>query len=107
MYDAEKRARMNELFRQKLAAERNEEPTRDTAQVDTGDLREAFPDLAVDTAAGLAQIELVHNPNWILTETQRRSGEGRLMGLWFTDEAGARRLGLVDKTRVSEKAYSR
>jgi len=93
MYDAEKRARMNELFRQKLAAERNKESTCDTAQVDTGDLREAFRDLDEDTAAELARIELLHNPNWVLTETYR-SERGRLMGLWFTDEAGARRLGL-------------
>jgi len=83
---------MNELFRRKLAAERAEVPTRNTARVDTGDLRKEFPDLEEETAAELALIEV--GRNWVVTETPYRSARGRLMGLWFTDDAGARRLGL-------------
>jgi hypothetical protein len=93
MYTREQMTRMNELFRRKLAAERDEVPTRDTARVDTSDLRAAFPDLDEETAAELALIEL--DRNWVATEPPYTSARGRLMGLWFTDAAGARRLGLL------------
>jgi len=93
MYTREQVTRMNELFRRKLAAERDEVPTRDTARVDTSDLRTAFPDLDEKTAVELALIEL--DRNWVATEPPYPSAWGRLMGLWFTDDAGARRLGLL------------
>ncbi len=89
MYTREQLTRMRELFRRKLAAERDEVPTRDTAEVRASDLKEEFPELSEEAAARLALMEL--ETHWVQTDSPLISAAGRFMALWFTDARGQRR----------------
>jgi hypothetical protein len=89
---AVERARMHAIFVQALDEERRRTPSRDIAHVQTAGIMHEFPRLSPEEVAELTLEEFVANWHVVPGQDPYTTPQQTNWIIWFTDEAGARRL---------------